>query len=112
MFTSKELPSFMRIKKLRNLYNENKMHLIKVNNQVVGFYTLDKNMFQNLYIKKEYRKLGLATKSIQEEMQKQRITIATTRRTCGIKRIIQKLGFHFTGEIIQGKQSLLEIWAS
>ena len=112
MFTTKELPSFMRVKKLKKLYNENKMRFIYVDTQIVGFYTINNGMFQNLYIKKEFRKLGLATKSIKNEMAKGKITIATTRRNCPIKKLIKKLGFTFTGSIVQGKQSLLEIWVS
>ena len=112
MITAKELPSFMRIKKLKKLHQENKMRLIYHNNVVVGFYTIDNGMFQNLYIQKDFRKLGLATQAIKTEMLKGSITIATTHKRCPIKKLIQKLGFTFTGQVVQGKQSPLEIWAS
>lgn len=112
IFKRKELPSFMRMKYLKQMENENKLKYISFENHICGFYVLDGSMFKCLYIAPKYRKMGLATLTIQSIIDKQKITIATTKRNCGIKRIIKKLGFINTNEIVQGKQSLLEIWKS
>jgi GNAT superfamily N-acetyltransferase len=112
LFKRTELPSFMRMKYLKQMETDGKLHYVFHDNQVAGFYVVDGSHFKCLYIASAFRKQGLATKVIQTEMAKQVITIATTRRICGIKRIIQRLGFTQTDIVVQGKQSLLEIWKS
>lgn len=112
LFKRTELPSFMRMKYLKQMETDGKLHYISCNNNIAGFYVVDGNQFKCLFIAPSYRKRGLATQAIQTEMRKQTITIATTRRICGIKRIIQRLGFTQTDMVVQGKQSLLEIWKS
>lgn len=104
-----KLPSFMRIKELKKYFADGKFHIISVDGKVAGFYVLDGKQFKNLFIKPEFRSHGLATKIIKAHMV-DGITICTTRRSCRIKRLIQKLGFHFTGKVVDGKQSKLEIW--
>lgn len=104
-----KLPSFMRKKELKKYEADGKLHYIYHENEVVGFYVVDGTMFKNLFIAPEYRRLGLARKVISKHMA-DGITIATTRRNCPIKKLIQKLGFEFTGKIVDGKQSKLEIW--
>lgn len=105
-----KLPSFMRKTELKKYKNENKLFYIYYNDKIVGFYVLDGSMFKNLFILPEYRNLGLATKTISKIANSQYITICTTRRNCGIKRLIVKLGFCYTGIEVQGKQSILQIW--
>ena len=112
LFKKKDLPSFMRMCELKKYDADGKLNYISYNGVIVGFYVLDNTQFKNLYIQPQFRSRGLASTTIKNEMQKQQITIATTKRMCGIKRIIVKLGFQNTGLIVQGKQSLLEIWAS
>lgn len=112
LFKRKELPCFMRMKYLKQMETENKLKYISYDNHICGFYVLDGTMFKCLYVAPSYRKLGLATQTIKSIIEKQTITIATTRRNCPIKRVIQKLGFINTHQIVQGKQSLLEIWKS
>lgn len=112
LFKKKNLPSFMRMRELKQYDTDGKLHYISYNGVVAGFYVLDNTQFKNLYIQPQFRGKGLASTIIKNEMQKQQITIATTKRMCSIKRIIVKLGFQNTGLIVQGKQSLLEIWTS
>lgn len=112
LFKKKDLSSFMRMRELKKYDADGKLNYISYNGVVAGFYVLDNTQFKNLYIQPQFRNKGLASNTIKNEMQKQQITIATTKRMCGIKRIIVKLGFKNTGLIVQGKQSLLEIWAS
>ena len=113
IYKSKELPSFMRIKYLKDMEAKNKLHYIRVNKKVAGFYVLDGSMFKCLYIEPKYRGANLASVIIKDTCKKQKITIATlVKRNCCIKHIIKKLGFTPTGIIVQGKQSLLEIWES
>lgn len=111
-FKKKELPSFMRIRELKEYELKGKLHYIETSYGVAGFYVVDGCKFKCLYVKPSFRKQGLASKIIQMESRKQIITIAVTKRTCGIKKIIMRLGFVNTNVIVQGKQSKLEIWAS
>lgn len=110
MFNNFKLPSFMRKRELKLYKQKGLLHYILYNDEIAGFYVLDGEMFKNLFIALDYRKLGLATQIIRELASKQHITICTTRRMCGIKRIIIKLGFVYTGQEVQGKQSILQIW--
>lgn len=112
IFKRNELPSFMRMKYLKQMETDGKLHYISCDGSVAGFYIVDGNQFKCLCIAPAFRNKGLASKTIQTEMAKQIITIATTRRNCGIKRIIQRLGFIQTDRIVQGKQSPLVIWKS
>lgn len=104
-----KLPSFMRKRELKRYAADGKLHYILADGQQVGFYVLDGTMFKNLFIKPEYRKQGLASRVIKQHMA-DGITICTTRRECKVKRLIRKLGFHFTGVVVDGKQSKLEVW--
>ena len=106
-----KLPSFMRKKELKKYELDGKLHYIYFNSKQVGFYVLDGEKFKNLFIEPEYRRHGLATKTIVKHMA-DGITICVTRRMCNIKKLIIKLGFQFTGQIVDGKQSKLEIWKS
>lgn len=112
VFKKKDLPSFMRIRELNKYESESKLHYVVIDNEIAGFYVLDGSMFKCLFIKPEYRGRGLASNIIKEIASNQVITIATTKRICGIKRIIMRLGFVSTGIVVQGKQSPLEIWTS
>lgn len=111
-YTKKQLPSFMRMSELKRYEIDNKLHYIKENDIVKGFYVLDESQFKCLYIEPSFRNNGLATRVITEVMKNMQITIAVTKRDCSIKRIITKLNFYFTGKTVQGKQSKLEIYQS
>lgn len=104
-----KLPSFMRKRELKKYHADGKLHHIVIDGKVAGFYVIDGTQFKNLFVAPEYRCRGIASKIIKKHMA-DGITICTTRRMCGIKRLIIKLGFHFTGKIVDGKQSKLEIW--
>ena len=111
-YLKKDLPSFMRMRELKQYEATGRLHYIVDNGVCKGFYVLDGSMFKCLFIEPQYRGTGLATKVISNIMTNQVITIATTKRKCGIKRIIMRLGFQNTNVVVQGKQSLLEIWKS
>lgn len=104
-----KLPSFMRKRELKKYAVDGKLHYIRVGGEIVGFYVLDGKQFKSLFIAPAYRRLGLARKTIEKHMA-DGITIATTHRNCLVKKLIKKLGFHFTGKVVDGKQSKLEIW--
>lgn len=106
-----KLPSFMRKRELKKYAVDGKLHYIRVGGEIVGFYVLDGKQFKSLFIAPAYRRLGLARKIITEHLA-DGITIATTHRNCLVKKLIKKLGFYFTGKIVDGKQSKLEIWGS
>lgn len=102
----------MRMRELKQYEADGKLHYIETADGIAGFYVVDGLMFKCLFVKPQFRGQGIASKVIQTESRKQVITIATTERICGIKRIIMRLGFTNTGVIVQGKQSKLQIWAS
>ena len=112
IFKKKELPSFMRMRELKQYEADGKLHYIETPDGIAGFYVVDGSMFKCLFVKPQFRGQGIASKVIQTESRKQVITIATTERICGIKRIIMRLGFTNTGIVVQGKQSKLQIWTS
>lgn len=112
IFKKKELPSFMRMRGLKKYEADGKLHYIETPDGIAGFYVVDGSMFKCLFVKPQFRGQGIASQIIQTESRKQVITIATTKRICGIKRIIMRLGFTNTGVVVQGKQSELQIWAS
>lgn len=111
-YLKKDLPSFMRMRELKRYEADGKLHYIETSSGVAGFYVVDGSMFKCLFVDPQFRGQGIASKVIQTESRKQVITIATTKRMCGIKRIIMRLGFTNTGVVVQGKQSELQIWAS
>lgn len=105
-----KLPSFMRKRELKQYEQKGQLHYIYNDNEEIGFYVLEEKKFKNLFVSPEYRGRGIATQIIRSYIP-DGITICTTKRMCKIKRLIMKLGFHFTGEKVQGKQSELEIWS-
>lgn len=111
-YLKKDLPSFMRMRELKKYEADGKLHYIETPDGIAGFYVVDGSMFKCLFVDPQFRGQGIASQIIKNESYKQTITIATTKRMCGIKRIIVRLGFVNTGIIVQGKQSQLEIWTS
>lgn len=107
-----KLPSFMRKKYLKEMIQDNKLHHIYYENKVVGFYVLDEEKFKCLYVRPDYRGLGLSTRIIENIIQKQQITICVTRKSCAIKKLIKRLKFTPMNKIVEGKNSPLEIWIS
>lgn len=111
-YLKKDLPSFMRMRELKKYEADGKLHYIETPDGIAGFYVVDGSMFKCLFVDPQFRGQGIASQVIKNESHKQTITIATTKRMCGIKRIIVRLGFVNTGVVVQGKQSQLEIWTS
>ena len=109
-YLKKQLPSFMRMRELKAYEQKGQLHYIIENNVCKGFYVLDNEKFKCLFVEPQYRGNGIATTIIKNIINTQNITIAVTKRNCGIKKIIINLGFQNTNIIVQGKQSLLEIW--
>lgn len=107
-----KLPSFMRKRYLNEMYKKGNLHFIYSCGKIAGFYCLENEKFKCSYINPLYRRNHLATRTIVKVMKKQTITIAVVSKNCPMRSLIKKLGFSFTGLIVQGKQSKLEIWKS
>jgi len=109
----KSFPNYFRIGELKNYYNNNQLHLLNYKNEMVGFYVLENEKFKSLFIKKEYRKYSKEIlKNMFSKLKEKNnlLTIAVNNRSKRVKNLALKNGFLPSGEIVQGKTHLLEIY--
>lgn len=102
----KNFPSFFRLKELYRSI-DNGMTPIYLEGQLVGFYILKNTQLKNFFITPQARGRGLFVRYLKEL---KNYTVCTTIRNCKTKHLFVKAGLTSTEQIVQGKQSLLQVW--
>lgn len=110
----KSFPAYFRTKELKRYYLDGKLHFLQKDNEIIGFYVLDGEMFKSLFISKENRQNSSdILKSLFEKIKGENnlLTIAVNNNSKRVKKLCERNGFEPTKKFVKGKTHNLEIYA-